>query len=319
MFEPDNSGTFGWLSALIVLVMVGIGLSLLTDRRFELSSNGQKLKTSIEKDFAVLEGIRNKHERALGELTQLEKSRNPQARELSELQEQSTQAKERISALTTRMVKLQSEVATTQKSFDAYALGYRNQVWQAAIGEKIPSIALRNGRRYEEVAILKVTTVGLEISHRDGRARIDFQDLDASWQERFLWNSNERGITLAAENPVLPEPAVEADPAPASPTRVSTTKPPAPQPDLATARKLHAELVGLNNRISTLKLQCREAQSNIGSKQNSPPGSLETWSQRASRLNAELNQVVMKREMTRLRLADLDPNDPLASPNASDY
>ena len=50
MLEPDHSGTFGWLSALIVLVLVGVGLSLLTDRRFELSSHDKQLRIDIEKD-----------------------------------------------------------------------------------------------------------------------------------------------------------------------------------------------------------------------------------------------------------------------------
>lgn len=318
MFEPDHSGTFGWLSALIVLVMVGVGLSLLVDRRFELSSSDKQLRIDVEKGFAVLEGIRIKHDRALGELTELEKTRGPQAKELSKLQEQSERAKERMIDLNGQVGKLQSAVAAVQKDSEGYASEYRNQIWQAAIGEKQAFIALRDGRRYDDATILRVTAVGMEISHRDGRARIDFKDLDASWQERFLWSSSERNTALAGENEVPQSPAVQN--APSTPKDFKPVpKAPAKVPDPTATGKLRVDIIGWNNKISTLKMQFQEAQSNIGSKQKSPPGSLETWQQRANRLSTELSQAKMKRDIARLKLAEADPNDPLSQASYSDY
>ncbi|OYV05746.1 MAG: hypothetical protein CFE26_09960 [Verrucomicrobiales bacterium VVV1] len=318
MFEPDHSGTFGWLSALIVLVMVGIGLSLLVDRRFELSSSDKQLKVDVEKNFAVLEGIRIKHDRALGELTELEKTRSPQAKELSKLQEQGERAKERMIDLNGQVGKLQSAVAAVQKEFEGYASEYRNQVWQAAVGEKQAFIAFRDGRRYEDVTILRVTAVGMEISHRDGRARIDFKDLDASWQERFLWNSSERNTALAGENEVPQPPAVQNTPSTPKGFKPAS-KAPATVPDPTATGKLRADLIGWNNKILMLKMQLQEAQSNIGSKQKSPPGSLETWQQRANRLSAELNQAKVNRDMAQLKLAAVAPSDPLSNASYSDY
>ncbi len=318
MFEPDHSGTFGWLSALIILVMVGVGLSLLTDRRFELSSNGKQLRIDVEKGFGVLEGIRVKHDRALGELTELEKARSLQTKELSKLQEQGGKAKERLIDLNGQIAKLQSAVAVSQKDFEGYAGEYRDQVWQAAIGEKQTFIALRDGRRYEDVTILRVTAVGMEISHRDGRARIDYQDLDASWQGRFLWNSSERNSALAGENDVPQAQAIPKTPATPKGNKPAPETPVA-APDPSATSKLRADVLGWNNRVSTLRVQQQEAQSNIGSKQNSPTGSLETWQQRANRLSTELSQARMKRDLARLKLAEADPNDPLARANARDY
>ncbi len=317
MFEPDHSGTFGWLSALILLVMVGVGLSLLVDRRFELSSNGNQLRVDIEKGFGLLEETRIKHDRALGELTGLENARNPQAKELARLQEQVGQAKDRISTLADQAGKLQSSIAISQKGFEEYADEHRNQVWQAAIGEKQAFITLRDGRRYEDVTILRITAAGMEISHRDGRARMDPQDLDASWQGRFLWSSNERKALLEGENQVPPVLAVQAPAIPKG--RKPAPEVPEPAPDPTAASKLRADVLIWNNKVSTLKMQQKEAQSNIGSKQKSPPGSLETWQQRANRLSTELNQAKMKRDMARLKLSEVDPNDPLSQANSSDY
>lgn len=317
MFEPDHSGTFGWLSALILLVMVGVGLSLLVDRRFELSSNGNQLRVELEKGLGLLEETRVKHDRALGELTGLENARNPQAKELASLQGQVKQAKERISTLADQVGKLESSIAIAQKDFEEYADKYRNHVWLAAIGEKQPFITLRDGRRYEDVTFLRITAVGIEISHRDGRARMDSQDLDASWQERFLWNSSERKALLEGENQVPPVQPVKA------PVTSKGKNPPPeavePSPDPNAANKLRADVLNWNNKVSGLRMQQQEAQSNIGSKQKSPPGSLETWQQRANRLTVELTQAKVKRDMARLKLAQMDPDDPLARAIPTDY
>lgn len=320
MFEPDHSGTFGWLSALILLVMVGVGLSLLVDRRFELSSNGNQLRVDIEKGTGLLEETRVKHDRALGELTRLEGARNPQAKELARLQEQVKQARERISTLADQVEKLESSIGISQKDFEDYADKYRNHVWMAAIGEKQASITLRDGRRYEDVTFLRVTAVGIEISHRDGRARMDSQDLDASWQERFLWNSSERKALLEGENQVPPVQAAQA-PAISKGSKGKNPPPEAvePSPDPTAANKLRADVLNWNNKVSGLRMQLQEAQSNIGSKLKSPPGSLETWQQRANRLTVELTQAKAKRDMARLKLAQMDPDDPLARAIPTDY
>ncbi|WP_338289635.1 hypothetical protein [Luteolibacter sp. LG18] len=82
---------------------------------------------------------------------------------------------------------LTASIATAESSLASYQESYRRQAWQAAAGEKLTSLTLKSGRSYQDVTISRVTSQGMEITHRDGLARISPADLDPAWQQRFDW------------------------------------------------------------------------------------------------------------------------------------
>ncbi|QUE51034.1 hypothetical protein KBB96_19530 [Luteolibacter ambystomatis] len=86
---------------------------------------------------------------------------------------------------------LKAGIDRLESDLKSYKDDYREGVWKSAAGEKLPSLALKSGRRYDNVTIVRVTAGGMEISHQDGLARISPTDLDATWQKRFQWDMSQ--------------------------------------------------------------------------------------------------------------------------------
>lgn len=308
MFSNDNSGVFGWLACLIVIVMVGVGLSLVVDRRFQFSSNNKESQEVIAKDAEYLAELAAKKPKQQERFNQLERPRQLVSREADELKQRLPINRTRIEELKATMAKLKLELSSQEDAMARYRKAYRDQTWLEAVGEKHPEITLRTGRRYEATSILRVTPVGLEISYKDGRARIDFTDLDPSWQERFQWRHDERETVITGESS-----AAEENP---MTKRFGTPETGAAQPAMDDLRieKLRNDVILWNGKASALESQYSEAASNAGSGRNSVPGALETWSAKAARLATELSRAKLQRERARVKLEAAAPNDPLAKP-----
>lgn len=68
-----------------------------------------------------------------------------------------------------------------------------------ARGEKVGTLTLNNEKVLEDVVILKVNEVGLTVTHRAGRGRIDFQNLPHQWQERFFYDREKASLVRQEE------------------------------------------------------------------------------------------------------------------------
>jgi hypothetical protein len=199
MLSHDHSGVFSWLAGLSLIVITGVGLSMLADRRFQFSSNNKEIESVIANESEQLADLQARLQTEQASFDKLDHPRQLGAREADEHLARLPLNRAKLTKLRTTAATLQTEASSCEDSIAAYRKSYRNQVWQGAIGEKHAEIPLRSGRRYLAATILRVTTVGLEISHQDGLARIDFIDLDQAWQERFQWQHGERQSTTAGE------------------------------------------------------------------------------------------------------------------------
>lgn len=304
MLSNDSSGVFGWLIGLVVIVMIGVGLSMMVDRRFQFSSNNKEIRSVIDKEAEHLTDLTAKVPKVRARFESLDAPRRLAARELEELKLRLPVSRDRIRELQEAIASRKSGISSVEQSMVAYRRSYRDQTWREAVGEKHPRIVLKAGRIYEDATIQRVTPVGLEISHKDGLARIDFTELDQTWMERFQWRFDERELTIAGEAAAAaaPDPVVDPPPVSAGSSR---------QEDV---ERLRAEVVAWNSKVALLKSQQQEAASNAGSGRNSVTGGLETWSAKAERLAKELVKARQQQDRARIRLGVIAPDDPLTKP-----
>jgi hypothetical protein len=172
---------------MIVLVMAGVGLSLLIDKRLQSSSGAIRLHREIEIAEEELFGLREWHQESSRALAE----RGPQllaaSAALEELQHQQQALRLRQSSAEARRRALLAEIAALEQDFARQRADDRRRTWLAAIGEKIGTLTLRGDREYHEVVITRVTEAGMEIRHQHGIARVLAADLGPKWQSRFHW------------------------------------------------------------------------------------------------------------------------------------
>jgi hypothetical protein len=304
MLSSDNSGVFGWLLGLVVIVMIGVGLSMMVDRRFQFSSNNKEIESVISKEAEHFADLTARLPRTKAKLESQERPRQLTAREADELKLRLPISRNRIRDLKAAVSDLKTRISTLDDSMVSYRKAYRDQTWKEAVGEKHADLTLKTGKRYENTTIQRVTSVGLEISHKDGLARVDFTELDSAWQERFQWRFDERESTIAGEAAN----ASSVDPLP--------QKPPIGKDEEApdNVDKLRNDVIIWNTKVQTLKIQQSEAVSNASSGRNSVTGGLETWASKAERLTTELDRARLLRDQARARLEQAAPDDPLTKP-----
>lgn len=320
----EHPGVFTFLVGIIVLVMAGVGLSLVIDRRLEFSSGVIKIQNEINLDAVELEHLTAWHD---------ERSRllNESGLRLKTGLVTNEGISGKLKALHQRQVfleetrgRLRNTITSLEEDFSRCRAEYRRKTWAAAVGEKLGHLKIRGGREYEQVTISRVTDVGLEIRHEAGIARIQAPDLDSTFQARFQWSDEERGKTLKdeqenldgqADDPGVDHQAgVQAASAPAvrESGRLQKSKSAAGNEELDELRRL---VSGWQAKVNQLSRDRQEAASRAGyGAQSSVPGSLETWSARAGRLANALAGAQVELAVAKSRLAALAPNDPLLRP-----
>lgn len=284
--DDDHPGLFIFMIGLIVVVMGGVALSLVIDRRMGSSSSRIELEASIAQDAKVLADLQRQHnERSRKVAQQLDLVE----RHVAELSRFDRGVAE-VVRLAGERATLERDIAALAQNFAGYRDEYRRKTWAAAAGQKIPLLKARGGREYHDVIIVRVTEVGLEIRHgQDGIARIAAPDLGDEWQERMQWKAEERREQLAKER----QASAAARPVP----------PPA-KPAGETRAMLRAAVLRAGANVESLRRELATAQANRNhGRLRSVPGSLETWDERVQRLSAELERAELVHEQAKVRLA----------------
>lgn len=319
--SEENPALFTVLAGLIVLVMTGVGLSLLADRKFQFSNAEQDAEQQMEAEGAIVANLKSTVESRLDFLN-LNESNKTLSGEVLRLRSKNVKAKREISELTARRADLEFTILAVEDSFKQSKSNYRRNVWPSAVGEKLGELRLNNGRIYQEVAIKEVTDVGLQIVHADGIARIQPPELSSELQARFQWDSNDRKSRLreelAASNQFEKEINVQVVPAGQLLVTNAPTVPvaniPPPNEQLA---KLQNNVSAWQTNVDILERNASDAESRTASGQTSVPGSLETWKVRATRFKNDLVRARTELNISRSKLAEVAPTDPLLLPTGS--
>ncbi len=182
----DHTGTVTFLLGVIVLVMVGIGLTTLVDKRMGLSSREVAVRGNLEADRDRLATVKKRVALLSSRQADIGKG-DGNGRTTGEMQNQLAELEARRSGLVLSLAKETRSLDLVNAAFDAYRERYCRTVRAAAVGEKLGDLKTREGRLYSAAVIVKVTDAGLEIRHEYGTARVLASDLDVGLRNRFQW------------------------------------------------------------------------------------------------------------------------------------
>lgn len=297
----DRSGTFGFLVGLIVLVFTGVILSLLVDKRLGFSSDRLTVERETEADAAKLRTL----ERRLSAMrSKWEKELLPRSgqedllRRLSATQEAETR---RLAELAPRKASLEADLEAVRAASAEYRAAYRRQVRAAAAGERLVELKSLNGRTYREVTIRQVTADGIDFRHADGISRLGPSELDGTWRERFQWDPEEQALKPVAE----PLPVAKPRPKP------SPAEKPSPKVTENELEELREAVIATQADVDAALAEVAHARSEeLTNRGRSVPGSLETWRDRATRLEGVAKRLKTRNLAARARLAAVSPGDP---------
>jgi hypothetical protein len=320
----EHPGIFTFMVGIIVLVMAGVGLSLVIDRRLNYSSGVVKKQREINLEAMELEHLTAWHSERSHLLNESELKLQKGAATNGGILGELKNLHQRQAVLEEMRRELGKRIFSLEDAFSHYRADYRRKTWLAAVGENLGNLKVRSGREYKQAAITRVTDVGLEIRHEDGIARIQAPDLDSKLQDRFQWSDEERRQVLGQEQQDLEGNAKEAIPDDSAPADW-TSKSSVPEvsrfqteiaPDSAEVAALRRLVVAWRVKVNLLSGEHQEAMSRAGyGSQSSVPGSLETWSARASRLGKALARAQGELAVAKARLAVDAPSDPLLRPS----
>ncbi len=200
MLSPDeHPGIFTFLVGIVVIVLVAVGLSSVIEKRFAFSSGGLRLERELALLDAEVASLRDRLDSATARWMEMDGPRARTVETLRKTEAESSGTFKRNEDLSAAADGLRAEIHQAEQAFLAYRADFRRSRRAAAVGEKISTFTLRDGRTYQGVTITKVTDVGLEIRHQHGFARIHAPDLGPDWQERFQWDDEERRTRLKEE------------------------------------------------------------------------------------------------------------------------
>jgi DNA repair exonuclease SbcCD ATPase subunit len=305
----DQSGVLTFLVGIVVLVLAGVGLSLLVDRRFSFSQGKAALETTIDANDDELAQLTARRDDSQARLDRQLPRRTGGTSELSKLTATSADLGHRLGEARRKVASLEIEIPKLEETFSRHREQYRQSEWVRAVGESLGNLTVRGGREYRRAEITQVTEVGLEIRHEDGIARLQAPDLPAELCDRFQWDDARRTKALQDERKQHEEITRADDPQRSAPpfAQPSGDKP----PDQENLARLRADVARLKSRVRSLGSEHADARSQASFGAPSVPGSLETWSARASRLGAELAKARAALALSRERLATVSPGDSL--------
>ncbi|MGL5017486.1 MAG: hypothetical protein ACRDBP_05095 [Luteolibacter sp.] len=320
----DHPGLFSFMVGMIVIVMAGVALSLVVDRRLSFSSGKMRNQRELTLERAELEGlVASREERSRLLESQSAKSQT-ETKVFEAISGKLNALQQRREVLDQARGQLKGAITRLEDDFSTFRVRYRQGTWSRAPGEKLGNLVLANGREYRDAVITRVTDVGLEIRHADGIARIQAPELDRKIQDRFQWNDEERRRTLKDEHKNLqsiPETVVEKDTPDTSAfsesaARGSSRSQPGMDSDAIKLSELRRLVVAWKSKVNQLEADRSEALSNSGfGNRTSVPGSLETWSAKAARLGNELARANSALAIAKSDLAVVAPGDPLLRPD----
>ncbi len=176
-----------FMIGLVVLTLVGLGFSLALESKFTLATANQKLNQELSQNRAALEAMKQDLARTTRKYEELAPVRTEEAKSLTARRQALREMELKAASLGNRKPRLSASLSELKADFAKYRENYRQRVWYSAVGEKMESLATKDGKEYLKVVIIRVTPSGLEINHESGKARISRTDLDDTWESRFQW------------------------------------------------------------------------------------------------------------------------------------
>lgn len=317
-FDDDHPGLFTFLVGCVILVMAGVASSLLIDRRFGFSKGRMELQQEMDAGETELDRLQAAYQENAALINGNESKLRMAAANHDALLRQVRALDQRRTTLMADQQDLQTSIQAIKQEYLRYKEKHLAKAWAEAVGQSLGNLKVRGGREYHNAVIVEVDPVGLQISHEEGRARVPAADLDPALQDRFQWNEKERRAQLEQER--LQQESVHSGlgatqnqpPNPAKPTRASRGW---TEPTAAELEALRRRVSGWKSRVAQLTTESHDARSKAAfGRQVSVPGSLETWHNKASRLELELAKARSQLAVAKALLQEMEPASPLLQP-----
>lgn len=307
------------LVGMIVLVFAGVFFSLLADKRFNFSKQQNSISHVIEEEKMELENVKRELEKARDHWARDYEPRTGQDELLATINRESFTSSRRRETLAEERDTAAQEMKRVADAFADYQGRYRQQVRADAVGEKVGELTTRAGRTYKDVTIWRVSAAGAEIRHSEGSTRLSPNELPVSWNERFQWDKAELAQHLDGEREAEAQHTQFVDnknnppELPKKPSIKKETKKnkPAEDPEhLARVEVLRQAVIDARSKLNQARSEATHARSQaVSSRGRSVPGSLETWAERARRMEASSAKYHAQYMAARGKLASIAPND----------
>ena len=322
--SSDQSGMVGFLVGIIVLVFVGIGFSVVVDKRFKFSSGKAEIEHILTSEKHQLEALRRQAEVARRDFHETSQPLLDQPAELERLKRVTSASAERLQELRGQRETLKDSIEAETSSFADYRTTFRKQARQAAAGEKLAQLEVIGGKVFHDVTIRRVTAAGLEVVHSQGVLLLGPGDLADSWHQRFQWDAEETANAFNGEKT-----AADRDEKSGEKQPQGRPQPEKPEPRLSPEKQAKQEadkkLASLRRDVTDAKRRLERAEMEVtrargdsmSSRGRSVPGSLETWSERIARLETASEAFRSQYVAARGRLATVAPDDVLLRDTSS--
>ncbi len=315
-FYNDSSGVPAILLGLVIIIMLGVGVIVLTDGT---SSPPEPVEPIAGKDnIARIAELTTE----LGRLRKQEDQQKKFDALVEELGEQKrilTLQREAVTLLQGEAGIIRQSLATTKDAFATYRNKVRSNLWDAGVGKEYTELRALNGKTYRKVTIRGISTLEMKISYEGGFGTVSVLDLPAQIVDEFQLDKSEvreilnarkeaQQAQLAKRKEVAKRKAEEqllADKEREGKKSRGPSKEEreASQMEIAKTRVAVAKLEA---SLQLLNVQLAEARRKTSGSQRSPPGSLETWGQRANRLANLVARATTQLSVMESRLRSLE-------------
>jgi hypothetical protein len=322
--SSDQSGMVGFLVGIIVLVFVGIGFSVVVDKRFKFSTGKAEIEQTLTSEKHQLETLRRQTEIARTDYEESSRPLRDQPAELERVKRSASDSAQRLQELRGQRDALKDSIESERSSFAEYRAAFRKQVRQAAAGEKLAQLEVIGGKVYHDVTIRRVTSEGMEVVHSQGVLSLAPDDLADSWQQRFQWDAEEAasatngGKAAADRHDKSVEKQLQGQPQPEKPEpRLSPEKQAKQEADKKLA-SLRRDVTDAKRRLDRAEMEVARARNDsMSGRGRSVPGSLETWGERIARLESATEAFRSQYFAARGRLSTVAPDDVLLRDSSS--
>ncbi|MGC4014244.1 MAG: hypothetical protein QM755_06955 [Luteolibacter sp.] len=216
--------------------------------------------------------------------------------ELEQVKRKLSQDQGDIDARASLIPRIQSEIEQAQAKSEAYKQAFRAQVRNEGKGTTYPQLKTLSGKVYETVVVTKVDAVGMNIQHKDGTSRVEFENLPPEIGEHFHYTPEEQKLALKSEADGYSahSAAIDREKTASAPTPAEPPKPTASAPDAT------AEIAGLQATISQLGTDIAAAEQQMrAARQSSNIFNPAPYQARINNLEAKRNAAMKRLEQIR--------------------
>ena len=158
---------------------------------------------------------------------QIDSLRSENAAKLSTVSKELHAKESELKSLKSELKEAREEKERIEESFEAYRKDYKASIRSKAKGIELGAVTLTSGKNYANVVVSKWEPDGLRVMHTMGSAKLPFEELTGTIQDKFAYDPAETATLLAQSAATKPKPP----PASSKPTvPASTSNAPKPWP-----------------------------------------------------------------------------------------